>query len=377
MKYGLVFAGGGAKGSYEIGVWRAVERMGIDIGAVTGVSIGSVNGAMFVQGILDKAQELWEGIRLSDIVAIDSADAENLFSVQNVVTIITEIYKNQGLDMTPLETILKSVIDEDKIRKSNVDFGLATYSLTDRREIELFIRDIPEGSLVEYIMASACLPGFQTRRIGSKEFIDGAVNNNMPVNMLLDKGYKDIIAVDVGGIGIVKSVDDIGANIINIKCTDNIIGTMEFEPSSIKRSIEKGYYDCFKAFGRLCGDKYYFNTMSYYRAKSMYSDEMLRNVECAGEIFGIEKNAAYNVEDFISGILAGYRAADAAYKKAVSENQNLFELITKTKLDDMIITAWVVDMIKNKVDFMSNKLVMSILGENLYAASAVLYFFNN
>lgn len=374
MRYGLVFAGGGAKGSYEIGVWRAVESMGFEIGAVTGVSIGSVNGAMFVQGELDRAQSMWEKIKLSDIVAIDGANTENLFSVQNVVTIISEIYKNQGMDMSPLENILRQVIDEDKIRKRNIDFGLATYSLTDMCETELFLSDIPEGHLIEYIMASACLPGFQKRKIGNKEFIDGAVNNNMPVNMLLEKGYKDIIAVDVGGIGIVKRVVDIGANIVNIKCSDNIIGTMEFEETAIKRSIKTGYYDTYKAFGRLCGDRYYFNTVSYYNAKRRYSDDMLKNIEAAGAAFGIEKNAAYNIDDFINGILAGYVSADAAYRKAVCENQNIFDLITKTKLDDSVITAWIVDMMKNNVDFMSNKLVMNILGENLDAASGVLYF---
>ena len=242
------------------------------------------------------------------------------------------------------------------------------------REIELFKDDIPEGHLVEYIMASACLPGFQTRKIDGKDFIDGAVNNNMPVNMLLEKGYKDIIAVDVGGIGVVKSVVDIGANIINIKCADNIIGTMEFEKNAIKRSKSRGYYDTYKAFGRLCGDMYYFNTMSYYRAKSMYSDAMMCNIECAGDVFGIEKNAAYNVDEFISGILTGYATADSLYKKAVSENQNFFEMITKTKIDSAVITAWIVDMMKNNVDFMSNKIIMNLLGNSLEAASAVMYF---
>lgn len=373
MRYGLVFAGGGAKGAYEIGVWKALDRMGIGIDAVTGVSIGSVNGAMFVQNDFALAKQLWERITLADIVAIDGADTTNLFSMQNVVTIISEIYKNQGLDTTPLETLLKQIIDEDKIRKSDIKFGLATYSLTDKKAVELFCDQIPEGELVDYILASACLPGFQQRKIDGKTFIDGGVHNNMPINMLLERGYRDIIAVDIGGIGIIKSIVDIGANIVNIKCEDNIIGTMEFEPEAIARSIKRGYYDTYKAFGRLCGETYYFNTSSYYRARSEFSESMMHNLECAGEAFGIEKNAAYNVDAFVRGILQRYAAADELYKKSISDNRNFLDVIAKKGLDNGVIVAWLADMIKNNTDFMSNKLVANLMGTVTEAASAVIY----
>lgn len=373
MRYGLVFAGGGAKGAYEIGVWDALDRMGIEIGAVTGVSIGSINGAMFVQREFRRAKELWENITLSDIVAISGADMNNLFSMQNIVGIISEMYKNQGLDTEPLENLLKNVIDEEKIRKSGMDFGLATYSLTDKKAVELFAEQIPEGKLVEYILASACLPGFQQRKIDGKAFIDGGINNNMPVNMLLERGYKNIIAVDIGGVGIVKSVDDIGVNIKNIKCTDSIIGTMQFESDTIKKCIKRGYYDTYKAFGRLCGEMYYFNTMSYYRAKSNLSDKMIHNIECAGDVFAIEKNAAYNFEDFVTGILEKYAAADDLYKKSINDNRNFLDVIAKNNMDNSVVTAWVIDMMKNNIDFMNSKIVTNLLGNILEAASAVIY----
>ena len=34
--------------------------------------------------------------------------------------------------------------------------------------------------------------------IGDKEYIDGGIANNIPADMLVSKGIKDIIAVDVG-----------------------------------------------------------------------------------------------------------------------------------------------------------------------------------
>ena len=48
MEYGLVLAGGGVRGAYQIGVWKALKELKIKVSAVSGVSIGAVNGALFV-----------------------------------------------------------------------------------------------------------------------------------------------------------------------------------------------------------------------------------------------------------------------------------------------------------------------------------------
>lgn len=46
---GLVLAGGGARGAYEIGVWKAICELGLDkrIVAISGTSVGGINGALF------------------------------------------------------------------------------------------------------------------------------------------------------------------------------------------------------------------------------------------------------------------------------------------------------------------------------------------
>lgn len=50
MKRAIVLAGGGTKGSYEVGVWRALNELGIDYQIVTGTSIGSINGVFMASG---------------------------------------------------------------------------------------------------------------------------------------------------------------------------------------------------------------------------------------------------------------------------------------------------------------------------------------
>ena len=45
-EYGLVLEGGGAKGSFQIGAWRALREAGIKLKGVSGVSVGALNGAL-------------------------------------------------------------------------------------------------------------------------------------------------------------------------------------------------------------------------------------------------------------------------------------------------------------------------------------------
>lgn len=60
--YGLVLEGGGAKGSYHIGAYKAIKEMGIEIKGIAGTSVGALNGALITQGDFERAYDLWESI---------------------------------------------------------------------------------------------------------------------------------------------------------------------------------------------------------------------------------------------------------------------------------------------------------------------------
>ena len=66
--YGLVLAGGGTKGAYEVGAWKALRELGVDITAIVGTSIGAINGALFLQNDFDKVMELYDNIKFEDLV---------------------------------------------------------------------------------------------------------------------------------------------------------------------------------------------------------------------------------------------------------------------------------------------------------------------
>ena len=64
---GLALEGGGAKGAYEIGAYRALTELGYHFDVICGVSIGAINAALLAQGDCEKAAEFWETTANDDL----------------------------------------------------------------------------------------------------------------------------------------------------------------------------------------------------------------------------------------------------------------------------------------------------------------------
>lgn len=263
--YGVVFGGGGAKGAYEIGVWKALRELDIPICMVAGTSVGALNGAIMVQGDLEIAQKMWTSMSMESVIkvekeiaAVDENSSRAAVRAVVMVNTIKSAIKSRGLDISPLREILTEVIDEEKIRESPIDFGMVTFSLTDFKPVKLYKKDIPEGRFVDYLLASACFPAFKPQEIDNRKFIDGGVYDNIPVSLVLEKGIKDIIAVDISGIGMVRKIDTKGINRVDIKNSEDLGGTLSFDGERSRINMEIGYLDTLRTFGRLKGSKYYF-----------------------------------------------------------------------------------------------------------------------
>lgn len=57
--YAIALEGGGAKGGYEIGVWQALDEAGIKYNAVSGTSVGALNGGLMAMRDLPRAKDAW------------------------------------------------------------------------------------------------------------------------------------------------------------------------------------------------------------------------------------------------------------------------------------------------------------------------------
>jgi NTE family protein len=250
-EYGLVFAGGGTKGCYEIGVWKAIREIGIKIKAVSGTSIGAINGAFFVLDAYETAYEIWTNINIENFINVKD---------DNMITMFMAAIKNNGLDITPLRGMMDTYFDEEKIRKSHIDYGLVTYSLSDREPVSVMKKDIPIGQINDYIMASANLPIFKTAEIDGKKFIDGGIYDNIPAPLLAKSGIKDIIIIHLSGTVLTRNytAKKLGIDsLYNIKNSSELCGILEFDNKKIMQGLEMGYLDTMKAFGKVHGTKYF------------------------------------------------------------------------------------------------------------------------
>ena len=102
----------------------------------------------------------------------------------------------------------------------------------------------------------------KSQNIDGEHFFDGGLYDNMPINMLIKKGYKNIIVVDVTGMGLKRKNASKNVYIKMIKPNEKVGGTFDFNKQQMKKNIELGYLDTLKSFNKVQGFNFYLNLMN-------------------------------------------------------------------------------------------------------------------
>ena len=267
-KYALVLEGGGARGAYQIGAYKALKEEGYEFKAVIGTSIGAINAALIVQGDEEKLEELWRNLSFGDLINVDENKVQDLIVNKNltkdnlseITRVTTDALKSLGINTDKERELLERYVDEEKIRKSKIRFGLVTFNLSDFKAEKLFIEDIPKGKLIDYLMASSNLPVFKRAKIEDKNYLDGGAVDNCSVEMLYDAGYKNVVAVRlflrnrIRKYYSLKKNEDL--NLEMIVPSENLPYILNFETSSLNNIIDYGYVDTIKQIEKLNGTYY-------------------------------------------------------------------------------------------------------------------------
>lgn len=269
----LTLEGGGARGAYQIGAVKALYSEGYTFKAIVGTSIGAINAAYIVQGDLEKIYKMWQEMSFKDLLELDNEAMKKLFSAKldiNTIKYLSkklgESIKNKGLDVKKEREILENDIDEEKIRNSNILFGLVTMCISDVNGKEMFACDIPKGKIVDYIMASSNLPVFKRVVIDDKKYLDGGAFDNCPVHMLEKKGFKNVIVIRAhkrlkirGYKGILKRGN---ITMHMISPIDSMPSILNFDSDNLNNLLKLGYFDALKYIKGLDGYRYYFNNVT-------------------------------------------------------------------------------------------------------------------
>ena len=266
--YAIALEGGGAKGAYESGVWKALDEIGLKYNAVSGTSVGALNGALMAMRDLPRAIEVWSNIRMSQVMDLGNMDDEDVKKImegelefgdwQNLLSQAVDVIRNRGLDVSPLRAWVHEVVDPERIRNSDVQLFISTVSLTDRKALELHVNELPADQICDMLLASAYHPSFRLEKLGGKYYADGGFVDAIPIHALVEAGYRDIIAVRLPSLGVerhFKMPEDV--SLTTVRTWADLGHVLNFTAEQARRDLQIGYLDAKRTIFGLCGHRYY------------------------------------------------------------------------------------------------------------------------
>ena len=277
----VVLSGGGSKGTYQIGVWKALKKLHIKYDIVTGTSVGSLNAAFMTQNTYKKALKLYKHTNMYTLFGEDIKRPKNN---KELIKIYSTNLKNGGMDVTNFGKRIKEYLNIKKFYKSKIKFALVTYNRTDKKGLVLTKDKIRKNRLADYLIASCTVyPAFPYKRINGKDYIDGGFYDNLPINAAIDLGADEIIAIDLKAPGIHKKPKK-KVKTITIKPNNKLSNFLLFKEDILKINMKYGYNDTLKAFHKAEGKKYTFknhtiSTLRYKNEKQMLEiyNKVLKN----------------------------------------------------------------------------------------------------
>ena len=378
-KLGLVLSGGGAKGAYEIGVCKALKRLGKCPDIVTGTSIGAINGLFVVQKSLRSAIKVWKNINFSVIYD------EDKFSVCTDDAII-DIYKEYaktfinegGMDVFKLEKIIDKYFKANKFYRSPIDYGLITYNLSKHKPKIMTKKELSKDNIKDYVIASAsCYPAFKPKKIDNDLYIDGGYYDNFPITLALKMGADEIIGVDLRAVGFKRKVQNKSVPITIISPKNKIVSFLVFDKKQSREAIKFGYNDTLKKFGKLDGNYFTFkkghlvnnfnryhklmistlkdnlNNISNVLINKIIDSPVIKNLmhdkltykkfnkilEDAGKIFNLKESKVYHIKSY-NHLLLKKISETSTYKTKEVTNQNILNVIDKKKMVKLFFNAF-------------------------------------
>ncbi len=273
-KKAVVLSGGGARGAYQAGAWKALRELNYDFDIVTGTSVGALNAAMMASGDYEKTTEMWTLLTPSEIMKNTPEDnAKEIGLKKWTLEFVEKAFEEKSFDQTPLLELLKKTVDIDKIYDSDIELGIVATKYPGMEPVKLYKNDIKKENLIDYLMASsACFPLMKPYMIDGENYIDGGFNDNMPVQMAIDKGATEIVTVSLNAIGKKAKANTSGVNIIRVEPKEDLGFILYFNSDYAKVNMQRGYYDTLKAFNKYEGWSYTFENEAMSKFNQSFVD---------------------------------------------------------------------------------------------------------
>lgn len=253
QKRAVVLSGGGTKGAYELGVWRALKELSIEYDIVTGTSIGSVNGALMAIGDYEFAKKIWSEMVMGDLMGDPPPEKNPVLKFLETFFVPPGQRRDRliagSVDNTPFLSFVEKNIDADLLMESRVDYGLVTVRAKDRKPFSLTKEQMTREKIKDYIIASSSVyPVFPMHEIDGNYFIDGMYHDNLPIKLALSMGATELIVVDLHQSP--QHPEFAGkSNVVYLCPSEDLGGILAFDRKKIEENMEMGYQDAIRKFG--------------------------------------------------------------------------------------------------------------------------------
>lgn len=186
---------------------------------------------------------------------------------------------------------------------------MVTFLLSELTPLEIFINDIPEGQLVDYLLASSKVPGVSKIGPEDERYLDGGVYDNAPIGLLRKNGYNKIIVIDISvrkGFG--HREDFSGSEMIYIRPYDveKLGAAFDFSRELFKRRIRMGYLDTRRVYGYLSGRRFYFEKDVFREMVVQFGADAVEQLEELAELSGVDDLVVYDKESFLGELKTKY-----------------------------------------------------------------------
>ncbi|MGB8275807.1 MAG: patatin-like phospholipase family protein [Alphaproteobacteria bacterium] len=209
----LVLQGGGALGTYQVGVYQALHEAGFAPDWVAGTSIGAINAAIIAGNAPDerlaKLDEFWSRIATPAPLSPSPGNGEIAKWMSVIGSMQAATFGQSGFfkprpvnpwfapagsadavsyyDTEELRATLEDVVDFRRINRKEVRLSLGAVHVTNGRQVYFDNKNSHDPITSAHVMASGALPpGFPPVEIDGELYWDGGIFSNTPLDVVLD-----------------------------------------------------------------------------------------------------------------------------------------------------------------------------------------------
>lgn len=191
MKKALILSGGGARGAFQVGVWKYLREINWTPDLICGTSIGAINAAAIGSGMsVERLANLWRTHNRSEIY--------RLKTLRFLKSALRGKPLKSVLDAAPLRAMLTRHLNLEALRQSPIEIIISAVHLATGR-LHLYDQAAIE---IDHLMASSAMPIlFPWQPIRGELHWDGGVMANSPLFIALERKVEEIIVVLLSPVG--------------------------------------------------------------------------------------------------------------------------------------------------------------------------------